>query len=264
MFSYFRTRLANTDASSEPARKVAASERVYAIGDIHGRFDLLQAMLDKISADLARFSDARKPRIVFLGDYVDRGDQSQKVIELLSDTARLRDRLKIGSQVRFDFLAGNHEIAMLAFLDDPTQFSDWLRWGGLQTVASFGLKTKLLSDEAYLVALRNDLSEQLSPCMGFLTQLERLVVSGDFVFVHAALEPDVALDVQPGEAVFWGQTAIEELQEYPTHKIVHGHFAHDHPVSLPHRICVDTGAYYSGCLTAVRLDDTEDFLTVRL
>lgn len=261
MFSKSRTR-STRPASALPAHKVDPLERVYAVGDIHGRFDLLMAMMEDISADIARFSDDRDPRIIFLGDYVDRGDQSREVVEMLSDIASIRERLKVETRVQIDFLAGNHEIALLNFLDDPLHYSDWLKWGGLQTLASFGLKSRLKPSESELITLRDALSEAVSPYMGFLNGLEKMVLSGEVVFVHADLDPYLALDAQPEEAILWGVTGFDEPQGVKSHRMVHGHYASDHPVSLPHRICVDTRAYASGRLTAVRLDDNEHFLTV--
>lgn len=257
-----RARFAAPTASALPDHKVSPSERVYAVGDIHGRYDLLMAMLEEISSDIARFSDHRHPRIIFLGDYIDRGDQSREVVEMLSDIAGVGDRLLAERQVQVDFLAGNHEIALLNFLDDPAGFSDWLKWGGLQTLASFGLRSNLEPNEAELHALRDKLSDAVSPHMSFLTGLQKMTLSGDVVFVHADLAPDVALDAQPEEAMIWGYTGFDEPQGVRSHRMIHGHYASDQPVSLPHRICIDTGAYFSGRLTAVRLDETEQFLTV--
>ena len=181
---------------------------------------------------------------------------------MLSDIALVGDRLLAETQVKVDFLAGNHEIALLNFLEDPDGSSGWLQWGGLQTLASFGLKSKLEPNKAELRALRDELSLAVSPYLSFLNDLKKMVVSGDVVFVHADLAPDVPLEAQPEEATIWGYTGFDKPQGVRSHRMVHGHYASHAPVSLPHRICVDTGAYYSGHLTAVRLDETEHFLTV--
>lgn len=142
MFSKSRMR-STTHAAALPAHKVDPSELIHAVGDIHGCFDLLMAMMEDISADIARFSDDCDRRIIFLGDYVNRGDQSREVVEMLSDIASIRERLKVEARVQIDFLADKHEIALLNFLDGPVPSADWLKWGGLQALASFVLKTRL-------------------------------------------------------------------------------------------------------------------------
>jgi len=117
-----------------PEMQVADDARIYAIGDIHGRDDLLKLMLERIANDVAeRAGDARAPMIVFLGDYIDRGDQSAQVINTLIS---VRDAMPPG-QIRY--LMGNHEAALLKFLDSPERGSNWLRYGGLQTIASYGI-----------------------------------------------------------------------------------------------------------------------------
>jgi len=245
------------------AKTVAASERIYAVGDIHGRFDLLNLMLAEISKDISGFSDARKARIIFMGDYIDRGDQSREVIELLSDIASIRDTLNDETDVRIDFLAGNHEIAMLDFLRDPVRSSAWLEWGGQQTIASFGIVPSARSNADDLIRIQKELTIKASPYLGFLKGLDKLLVSGDVVFVHAGLDPDYELNAQPDEAAYWGRPVTSKALGVRNYRMVHGHFAAPEPVLQRDRICIDTGAYYSGCLTAVRLDETEAFLQVK-
>lgn len=250
-------------STTKPPKRVAPNERVYAVGDIHGRLDLLNLMLQKVSDDISSFSDERKPRVIFLGDYIDRGDQSCEVVDVLSDIALVRERLKVEARVQFDFLAGNHEIALLNFLRDPVEGKDWLSWGGLQTVASYGIPITTGFEPGDLWTMQEALQDKLSPHLGFLQGLSKLLVSGDVVFVHAGLDPGFELDAQPDEAVYWGRTLSSSASGHADYKVVHGHFASDEPVLLKDRICVDTGGYYSGCLTAVRIDDSETVLQVR-
>lgn len=259
----FRKLLKNASKThgQEAIFRVAASERVYAIGDIHGRYDLTNAILEKISNDIKLFSDRRRPRFIFMGDYIDRGDHSRDVLEMLSDFAKSREQIVKEVNVQIDFLAGNHEIAMLNFLQNPLASREWLSWGGLQTLGSFGIVPGpgRLSD-TQLVKVRDDLAREAEPFMEFLTGLPRIIVSGQVVFVHASLDPTLPLDEQPDDATLWGRLPHGQKFGLEGYRVVHGHFDSYEPVSLPERVCVDTGAYYSGRLTAVRLDEGEEFL----
>jgi len=252
MFFWKRGR---SNAGKRPTLSVAGQERVYAIGDVHGRLDLLVALVDKIERDALTRPPGRRARLIFLGDYIDRGDQSREVVDCL---IRLRDRLCD----RVDFLAGNHEASLLGFLDDPLRGRDWLQWGGRQTMASYGVvppsdTTERADLDTLSAALRRAMGEQH---IGFLRGLSGIATSGSVVFVHAGLDPSLPLDRQPDAAMLWGRIGGERTSGLPGYRMVHGHFAADAPVSLPERVCVDTGAYYSGRLTAVRLDEEEAFL----
>lgn len=235
---------------------VAPTERLYVVGDIHGRNDLLVAMLDKIIEDAEAASDERRPRFVFLGDYVDRGDHSAEVLDTLST-------LKDESAQACEFLMGNHEAAMLAFLEDPVAGSAWLGWGGRQTVLSYGLDpVSREPDETELCDIREKLQEKASSHLPFLKSLKRYIVSGDVICAHASLDPTLELTAQPDMALLWGRPPSGQKSGMPGRRLIHGHFAEYEPVVRPERICVDTGACYSGRLTAVRLDEGAQFLQV--
>lgn len=233
---------------------VAADERVYAIGDIHGRFDLLIPLLRRIERDAVARADGRRPRIVFLGDYIDRGEQSRQVLEALG-------QLAAAGSPDLVFLRGNHEAALLDFLDDPEAHVGWLRFGGLETLASFGIPLpRGAIREGDMARLRDALTRAVAPHRGFLESLLPLHRSGDVLFVHAAVDPERPLEKQGEEALFWGHPGFLVDEPVPGVRIVHGHYDARQPVSLAGRICVDTGAYYSGVLTALRLDGGEAFL----
>lgn len=235
---------------------VDLSERIYAVGDVHGRNDLLDAMIEKIGIDAATHSDGRQHRVVFMGDYIDRGDHSREVIERL-----ILLRQHLGAQV--EFLLGNHEAALLGFLEDPVKWRSWLDWGGNQTLASYGIALPSTHPtRAELVALRDGLHTTMGSHVAFLKALPRFACSGDIVFVHAGLDPSYSLEEQSDSAMLWGQIEGGQASGLPGCRMVHGHYADYEPVSTERRICVDTGAYYSGRLTAVRLDDGEAFLYV--
>jgi serine/threonine protein phosphatase 1 len=234
--------------------QVDPSERLYAIGDIHGRLDLLKALLEQIEADAASFCDARRARVIFLGDYVDRGDQSCQVLELLSQLHTEHPEL-------CEFLMGNHERAMLDFLENPIHAAQWLDWGGRQTLTSYGVALPGREPgRKMLLETRDALYARAKSHLPFLNALHLYTVSGDVICAHAALDPKLPLQDQPQEALLWGQVPSGEPSGMAGKRLIHGHFDGFEPVVEPHRICVDTGAYYSGRLTALRLDASEGFL----
>lgn len=244
------------DAKLKELPVVHPRDRIYAVGDIHGRHDLLDALFEKIVDDASQFSDERNLKIVFLGDYVDRGDNSKDVLDRL---ALVKERLA----GQTTFLMGNHEAALLAFINDPVKNYNWLEFGGRQTLSSYGVTLpKSAENRAELQDVCNQFQEAVAPHLNFLTSLQRYTQSGDVVFVHAALDPAVSLEQQSDGALLWGNTGVLKASGYPGLRVVHGHFDAYEPVVTDTRICVDTGAYYSGRLTAIRLDAHEKLITV--
>ncbi|PWK53119.1 serine/threonine protein phosphatase 1 [Silicimonas algicola] len=243
------------DRAVQKARPlVASNERIYAIGDIHGRLDLLLELLEKIAADGHEKTDGRRARIVFLGDYIDRGEDPKGVLDLLARMAEFHSENLI-------FLRGNHEEALDTFLAAPREGRDWLDFGAQQTLASFGVappRGRVGSFE--LFRIRSELGSALQPYRGFLAGLRNGFRSGDVVFSHAGLDPSRAWDQQPARALLWSHPGVLRDNPVPGLRVVHGHFDEAAPVCKPGRICVDTGAYYSNRLTAVRLDDEDAFL----
>ena len=251
---YRKPNRAHCPHAATPA--VANGERMYAIGDVHGCSGLLDALIDKIGLDAKNRSADRLFRIIFLGDYIDRGDNSREVIERL---LQLQNRLG----ARCEFLSGNHEAALLGFLKDPIEGRSWLDFGGKQTLASYGIEPPSITpDRAGLVALRDTLRDAMGGHVAFLRGLSRLARSGDVLFVHAGLDPVYPVEAQPDAALFWGHMDKKGTPGIPGCRMVHGHYADREPISEKRRICVDTGAYFTGRLTAVRLDDEEAFLHV--
>ncbi len=241
-----------------PVPRVAENERIYAVGDIHGRADLLNEMFKRIAMDAVTHEDERNPRIILLGDYIDRGDNSRDVIDLMISVS---ESLPEG---RLTFLLGNHEAALLSFLQDPTERSEWLRFGGLQTLSSYGVAPpKSNPSPEDLVAV----ADALRTAMGkehidFMMSFQRYIKSGDVVFVHAGLDTGASLNEQDDEAMLWGRSDFIETGGIDGLRVIHGHYDASEPVMLPSRVCVDTGAYYSGRLTAIRLDEGEKLITV--
>ena len=238
--------------------RVADTDRIYAVGDIHGRADLLNEMFKRIAMDAAEHKDARNPRIILLGDYIDRGDNSRDVIDLMLSVVETLP------QDRLQFLMGNHEAALLAFLQDPTERSEWLRFGGLQTLSSYSVAPpKSNPTDAELVAVADALRASMGQAhLDFMMSFQRYLTSGDVVFAHAGLETSVALAEQDDDAILWGRSDFIETGGVEGLRVIHGHYDATEPVILPTRVCVDTGAYYSGRLTAIRLDEGEKLITV--
>ncbi len=234
---------------------VAARERIYAVGDVHGRVDLLNRILELIARDVATHNDQRTPHIVFLGDYIDRGDNSREVLDVL---IAVQKDLPPGS---IRFLLGNHEAAALSFLKDPTGKAEWLRFGGLQTLLSYGVAPpKSNPTGPDLVAVADGLRAAMGGHIDFLMSHEHMYRSGDVLFVHAGLDPHMPLEAQTEEATLWGRSDFIEEGGFGGLRVVHGHYDAHEAVVTHNRICVDTGAYYSGRLTAMRLDDGEKLI----
>ncbi|WP_010162613.1 metallophosphoesterase family protein [Sphingomonas sp. PAMC 26617] len=235
---------------------------VYAIGDIHGRYDLVSALLEAIVADMATIVDGRPPLLVFCGDYVDRGPQSSQVLTALVWLSRQ-------STLEIVFLRGNHEVMLLDFLDHPDRNIPWLRRDGAQTLMSYGVDVPgddLASLETACRALRDRLLDKMPAShLAFLRGLPIRTMCGDYLFVHAGLMPRVSIARQSEEDCLWiGEEFLSA--DYRFDKIVvHGHsWSADEPEMTANRIGIDTGAYSTGVLTAVRLEgDTIVFLQAR-
>lgn len=229
---------------------------VYAVGDIHGEVRLLDRLLVRLRADMEVVrAEGDEVALVFLGDYVDRGHDSRGVLERLLD---LPATLPPGCRCRF--LRGNHEAAMEDFLRVPARGGDWLAFGGTETLASYGIPA--LADgvsKGRLHALAKQLETQLPQRhRDFLRGLENSAVYGDYVFVHAGVRPGLPLERQKVEDLLWIREPFLSSMRRGERTVVHGHTVTEavevHPdEEAPIRIGIDTGAYASGMLSAIRL-----------
>lgn len=234
----------------EPA-SVPAGQAVYTVGDIHGRADLLEVLLGHIAAEAARHPEDTNRSLIFLGDYIDRGANSRGVVERL-----VADPLPGFETVR---LLGNHEEALLDFLDERSDGLDWLSYGGLETLLSYGVPLKGYPDTPQRAAeLRGMLAAAVPQAhLAFYRGCTLHHTVGDYVFVHAGVRPGVNLEKQHPADLLWIRDEFLRARAALRGKVVvHGHTICDLPQDLGHRINVDTGAFVSGRLTCLVLRGT--------
>lgn len=221
-----------------------APNYTYAVGDIHGRFDLYQKLENHIVAEHAE--DSSPVLLVLLGDLIDRGPHSAELIEHLC-AAPPKGLVRVA-------LMGNHEDMFNNFFNGTEGGTDWLSWGGEETLASYGIyQDRALPMEEALRRIRLSGSVNIPKAhRKFLETLPISLTLPDWFFCHASVDPAMALDAQPKSELLWGNPS--RLQGKTLEKIiVHGHVIVDAPVLKDCEINLDTGAYKTGCLSAVRL-----------
>ena len=223
--------------------------RAYAIGDVHGRLDLLVDLLARIEADNARRPPA-KTWLVFLGDLVDRGPDSRGVVELLS--------ARPPGFARTVFIKGNHEEFFLGVLGgDDSIVQHWLAYGGTECAQSYGLTGGWMLN-ASPAAIMERLIEEVPPThVRFLDQMADSFRFGDYLFVHAGIRPGVELEKQVSRDLRWIREGFLDDRRDHGVVVVHGHTIVERPEEHPNRIALDTGAYRSGTLTAIGLEGEE-------
>ena len=234
-------------SGDRPARRVAhapAGERWYVIGDVHGRDDLLAALERAIEEDDSA-SDPADTTVAFLGDLIDRGPASADVI--------VRARAW-GQRRKVRYLAGNHEEMFLESFEDKEVLRHFLKHGGRETVLSYGIDRK-----AYNKMKVGEVQEALEQAVPqehreFLSGFEDLIVVGDYVLVHAGLNPKRTLEEQKKSDLRWIRERFLRHEDPFSHVVVHGHTIFEDVVDTDHRIGIDTGAFRTGCLTALVLE----------
>ena len=225
-----------------------AGMRLYAIGDVHGRLDLLRMMHAYIEDELER-EPAEDWRIIHLGDYVDRGPDSKGVLDLLIGA--------VGGDQRIIALAGNHDLGFLDFLANPSPNGLFAHNGGAQTALSYGVRLNF-SSLAEVAEGHAELCKAVPPShIAFLNGLGFSAMFGDFFFCHAGIRPGVSLSRQdPGDLTWIRDEFLDHVELHPK-VIVHGHTPSPDPEVLPNRINVDTHACRSGVLTALVIEDAQ-------
>ncbi len=252
-----------TEIRNEPARtptriaNAPEGECIYAIGDIHGRRDLLERLVEQIREDARALPEGITPVLVFLGDYIDRGLQSRDVVDYL-----ISDALDGFETI---FLMGNHEEALLRFLEDVDFGKQWVRYGGGETLYSYGFqppntRATLTSHEAMAAAqkawekLWTGFRERLpKEHLEFYRSLLHYYVAGDYLFVHAGMRPDIPLERQSVRDLLWIREEFLDDPRQFDKIIVHGHTPADNVFMDDRRIGLDTGAFISGRLSAAKL-----------
>ena len=244
-----RGALAIAEPNTSPPAARVDGQLVYAIGDVHGCYALFREILAKIAADAAATARGRRPIIIQLGDLIDRGPHSAQVVEAVTWIQRRGD-------VEFHQLMGNHERAMLDFIDHPDA-DGWPMFGGDATMRSYGIEPPALDAPAAKFAVARDAMLQRMPAshLNCVEHAAPMLSLGDYAFVHAGIRPGTALADQEEDALLWiGSEFITSHKRFEK-IIVHGHTIEDEASIRPNRIGIDTGAYKSNVLTAVRIED---------
>ena len=218
--------------------------RLYVIGDIHGRSDLLDRMIAAICADLAA-NPVEECLTVTLGDYIDRGPDSRGVLDRL---------IKNPFPTKFLALIGNHELMFETFLRDPTVADQWRRFGGLETLTSYGVPVgSMMLGRNYEQAAHALEAAVAQEHLEFIGNLRTSASVGDYFLCHAGVRPGVPLEAQSAEDLLWIRGPFLESRADFGKIVVHGHTPAEKPEVLPNRINVDTGAYMTNRLTCVAL-----------
>jgi serine/threonine protein phosphatase 1 len=223
-----------------------AGLRIYAVGDIHGRLDLLDELLARINTDIALRPTAR-PVYVFLGDYIDRGPSSRETIDRL---------IEHGENNESVFLKGNHELVAIKCLSDRSLFDQWLRLGGLETLMSYRVPPETLANAKQIAELQSAFHNALPQThFRFFRDLQKSFACGDFFFAHAGVKPNVELSRQKESDLLWirGEFLSSKLDFGKI--IIHGHTPTSEIEVGPNRINIDTGAFATGRLTCLVIED---------
>jgi serine/threonine protein phosphatase 1 len=222
--------------------------RVYAIGDIHGRLDLLNECLCQIDEDIERNKIGRSIQI-FLGDYIDRGPSSRDTVDRLIERS---------SRYECVFLKGNHEELALRSLKDVAILPKWLHLGGLETLVSYGIRATTSSERHDLIALQNAFQNTLPEShFQFFRNLKTHFRCGSYFFAHAGVKPGVDLSKQTEKDLLWIRDEFLSSTADFGVIVVHGHTPTPRVDVRSNQINVDTGAYASGLLSGLVLDGRE-------
>ena len=225
-----------------------AELRIYAIGDIHGRLDLLNELLARISGDIALRPTVR-PLYVFLGDYIDRGSASRETIDRLIEHGKTHESV---------FLKGNHELIAIKCLSDRGLFDQWLRLGGLETLVSYGVPAETLANGKQIAELQSAFHGALPQAhFRFFRDLKNLFECGDYFFAHAGVKPNVELSRQKENDLLWIRGEFLTSKDDFGKIVVHGHTPTHEIEVAPNRINIDTGAFATGRLSCLVLEGEE-------
>jgi len=222
--------------------------RLYAIGDIHGRLDLLNECLSQIDEDLAE-NKSNRPIHVFLGDYIDRGPSSRETIDRLIERSSFHECI---------FLKGNHEDLALRSLTDVSLFPKWVRLGGLETLVSYGIRATISTERRDVLAAQATLQNALPAShVQFLKSLKTHFSCGSYFFAHAGVKPGVDLSKQKEQDLLWIRDEFLRSTADFGMVVVHGHTPTPRVDVRTNRINIDTAAYVSDLLSCLVLNESE-------
>ncbi len=245
MFQALRQIFARGEAV--PAAAIPSGQRVYAVGDIHGRRDLFEALVAAIDADDAAATHA-ETTVVLLGDLIDRGADSAGVIALARAWQRRR---------RVRILAGNHEEMFLRSFSSLEMFRHFLRHGGRETVLSYSVDRAAFAQAELEEAQAMMRAAVPVDDIVFIEGFENMIAVGDYLFVHAGIHPAVPIEEQKVHDLRWIREPFLSNAEPYGQVVVHGHTISEMPEDCGNRIGIDTGAFMTGRLTALVLEGTE-------
>lgn len=228
---------------ARPTACVPPGERWYAVGDVHGCLDHLAALAAAIDDDAA--NTELRTTVVLLGDLVDRGPDSAGVIKFVREWHTRRE-------VRY--LAGNHEEMFLDSFDDKQTLRHFLRHGGRETILSYGIESA-----SYNALSLEELQAEMKKLVpqadrDFLAKAEEWIEAGDYLLVHAGIDPARAHDEQKRSDLLWIRERFLAHRDAFSHMVVHGHTIFENVEDTGTRIGIDTGAYRTGRLTALVLE----------
>lgn len=238
-----------TKSPTEIAACLPAGVRVYAIGDIHGRSDLLDLIHHMIGEDLSAGRPA-ECRIIYLGDYVDRGHDSAGVLRRLCGPPPFA--------MRRTLLMGNHEQMLLRFLEDGSTAAMWRQLGGMETLLSYRIDVNAALERPGFAGLSAELASRMpAEQLALLRSLALSEAVGDYYFCHAGVRPGVPLEAQAERDLLWIRDEFLTSRMCFGKMIVHGHSPVEHPDLRANRINIDTAAYLTGRLTCLVLEGSE-------
>lgn len=225
--------------------------RVYAIGDIHGQIHALKRILNWIEQDLSARPKSDF-KIILLGDLVDRGDDSRGTIDLA---------MKLATSEQIIILRGNHEEMLLGALDKPDDMMDWRKYGGLETLSSFGIDTFELMRGRGIASVHRQFVEKFgSERRHFIETRPYSFECGSYFFCHAGIRPGIPLPEQSPSDLAWIREPFLFSDANHDKIIVHGHTPVEQIEIKPNRINIDTGAYMTGRLTCLILEEDTGYV----
>ncbi|TGX50387.1 serine/threonine protein phosphatase [Sphingomonas gei] len=237
---------------SELRGAIPPGQRIYAIGDVHGRLDLLDQLLARIDTDEAQ-RDAAQTTLIFVGDLIDRGPESAQVVERVLQLQRVRGDVRL--------LVGNHEEVFLQALTGNIEALRFLaRIGGRETILSYGITASEYDGFDYSELMEALIARVPTEHRVFLEGSEDMIIIGDYAFVHAGVRPNSSLSEQTTKDLRWIRGDFLTYRKPFERIIVHGHTITDEVDWNANRIGIDTGAFASGRLSALGLEGTERWL----